>query len=67
MKPRRKYVKQLQSLQSIVEPLPTDRLVWLAKIALDELSSRIQAPQRPSRSGPDEPETKLHPNGRTLR
>jgi len=66
MKAKRKYVKQLQSLQSFVEPLPTERLVWLAKIALDELSERI-AVQRPSNAGPDTEPRALHPSGRTLR
>lgn len=65
---KRKYVRQLQSIQSLIEPLPTDRLIWLAKIAMDEVIERLHPPQGRSVARPEAgPSTTLHPNGRTLR
>lgn len=67
MSPRRKPKwKQPQTMQSFIEPLPTDKLIWLARASIAEIQKRLTAPQRASNAGPDV-EVRLHPNGRTLR
>lgn len=63
---KRKYVKQLQSMQSYIEPLPTDRLIWLAKAALDEIALRTEQAERAAKlAAPKAREFQQH--GRTLR
>jgi hypothetical protein len=44
--PTRKYVLRSQSMQSFIQPLPTDRLLWLIKIAADEIADRELASKK---------------------
>jgi hypothetical protein len=65
--PRRPRDKRIPlSFKSFIQPLPTEHLVWLARMAMDEVQRRMLAPQRKSLTGP-EPELRLHHSGRTLR
>ncbi len=65
--PKRKYVTRLNSLESFITPLPTDRLICLAKVALDEVARREETrrlgPERPTKAEP----RVLQAHGRTLR
>ncbi len=65
--PKRKYVTRLQSLESFIEPLPTERLIYLAKAALDEVAKREQdrrlGAEKPAKAEP----RVLQAHGRTLR
>lgn len=64
--PARKYVVYLQSMQSFIEPQPTERLIWLAKICLDEITKRAQSGERAAKLAmPKAREFQQH--GRTLR
>jgi hypothetical protein len=66
MMPKRKYVLVRQSMQSFIEPLPTDKLIWLAKAALDEIALRTAAAERSAKlAAPKAREFQQH--GRTLR
>ena len=65
--PKRKYVTRLQSLESFIEPLPTERLIYLAKAALDEVARREESKRLgPEKSARPEPRA-LQAHGRTLR
>ena len=63
---RRKYVKVNQSMQSFLQPLPTDKLIWLAKAALDEVARRDDAERLNKKPAPAVPR-QFQQNGRTLR
>ena len=66
--PKRKYAKHAQSMQSFLKPLPTDRLLWLIKLAADEIAEREL--ERGGKPGPKPMGFKLRdlePVGRTLR
>lgn len=64
--PARRYVTRLNSLESFITPLPTDRLIALAKAALDELANR----ETEKRLGAEKPKAAprvFQQHGRTLR
>ena len=63
---RRKYVKVNQSMQSFLTPLPTDKLIWLAKAALDEVALREDLERLAKKPSTTEPRP-LQLHGRTLR
>lgn len=63
---RRKYVKINQSMQSFLQPLPTDKLIWLAKAALDEVALRDDLDRLSKKPAPADPR-QFQQNGRTLR
>jgi hypothetical protein len=63
---RRKYVKVNQSMQSFLQPLPTDKLIWLAKAALDEVALREDLDRLNRKPTPAEPRA-LQLHGKTLR
>lgn len=68
--PKRKYTKHAQSMQSFITPLPTDRLLWLIKLAADEITQRELESDLGRKRGPRPMEFKLRdlqPQGRTLR
>jgi hypothetical protein len=65
--PKRRYVTRLQSLESFIEPLPTERLIYLAKAALDEVARREESKRLgPEKAARPEPRV-LQAHGRTLR
>jgi len=64
--PRRKYVRQMQTLSSFIEPMPTDRLIWLAKMALDEVTKRAQVAERSTKVVTSKPR-EFQQHRRTLR
>ncbi len=68
--PKRKYAKHAQSMQSFIKPLPTDRLLWLIKLAADEITERELQLDLGAKRGPKPMEFRLRdlqPQGRTLR
>jgi hypothetical protein len=66
--PKRKYVTRLQSLESFIEPLPTERLIHLAKVALDEVARREETKRLGPEKATSKPEPRvLQAHGRTLR
>lgn len=63
---KRKYVLIRQSMQSFIEPQPTERLIWLAKICLDEIALRTSAAELKAKQ--DAPKAReFQEHGRTLR
>lgn len=65
---KRKYVKVQQSMQSFLEPMPSERLIWLAKMALDIVVLRGEDERLNKRTTLAEVETRvLQAHGRTLR
>lgn len=66
--PARQYVKKLESIQSFVEHLPTDRLIFLAKASLDEVAKREVDRQRAEARAHAKPAPRVfQQQGRTLR
>ncbi len=68
--PKRKYARHAQSMQHFLKPLPTDRLLWLIKLAADEIAERELELDLGRKRGPKPMEFKLRdlqPQGRTLR
>jgi hypothetical protein len=63
---KRRYVTRLNSLESFIEPLPTERLIHLAKAALDEIAKREQDKRLGAEKPAKEPRV-FQQHGRTLR
>jgi len=64
--PKRRYVTRLQSLESFITPLPTERLIYLAKVALDEVARREETKRLGPEKAAKEPRV-FQQHGRTLR
>lgn len=62
--PSGKYLRNPLPIETFIAPLPTERLIWLAKVVLDELAKRELA-KRPVKSKPQPQVFQQH--GRTLR
>ena len=55
------------SMVTFLRPMPSEQLMWLIKVAADELAERQLAQPRPSARAADGTRPTLQPHGRTLR